>query len=177
MRLWWIIALLLCPAWLGCGHQDMPVAKTAVARSAAGEELVPPAPEIHDRGQTADDPLPITWQDLDIPLEPDSVYESWMLTTRARAVTERYVRITGFMYGGIAVRDGIREFPLLRENECPFGAGGQAHHAVQVNLQGKLRTHFTTEPVTVEGYLSVDPFNGPNGKTWSLYHLEGTKIR
>jgi hypothetical protein len=80
------------------------------------------------------------------------------------------------MCGAVFQRDNIRNFPLMRELECPFGPGGQAHHVVEVELQGKLRTSFTTEPVTIEGIFSVQPRSGPNGKTWSLYRLDATQI-
>jgi len=130
-----------------------------------------------EEGTSPERPLEITWEDLDLPLPVDSTYESWMLSSRAKAVLDRYVRISGYMYAGIAQKDAIRTFPLLRDKDCPFGPGGHAHHAIEVNLQGKLRTAYTDAPVAVEGFLTVAPFTGTDGKTWSVYHLEGTRIQ
>ena len=171
--------LLLASALLGLAGCTRASGTSAEVAAAAADRANAAAdqPSESEAGKTADQPLEITWEDLDIPLPADSTYESWMLTSRAKAVLDRYVRISGHMYGGIAQKDNIRTFPLLRDKDCPFGPGGHAHHAIEVNLQGKLRTSYSNSPVTVEGYLTVAPFTGTDGKTWSVYHLEGTKIR
>lgn len=121
-------------------------------------------------------PQKITWEQLDLPIPPDSVFEPWMMTTRVEALEGQQVRIEGYMFGGLLQTSGIKSFPLLREKECPFGQGGQPHHAINVKLAGKLRASYTTQPVTVEGTFHIRPWNGPNGKTWSLYHMEVTKM-
>lgn len=112
--------------------------------------------------------VPITWKDLDIGMEPDAKFESWMLTSKAKACLNRKVRITGFMHGGVYSAEKIRTFFLKCELECPFGAGGQAHHHIEVELQGKLRTPFRTNSLTVEGLLTLRPHEGPDGATWWL---------
>jgi hypothetical protein len=121
-------------------------------------------------------PLKVTWEQLDLPIPPDANFEPWMMTTRVQALDGRQVRIEGFMFGGLLQTSGIRSFPLLREKDCPFGQGGQPHHAINVELAGKLRTAYTIEPVTVEGTLHVRPWQGPNGKTWAIYQMDVTKI-
>ncbi|MDX1948240.1 MAG: hypothetical protein SFU86_22810 [Pirellulaceae bacterium] len=121
-------------------------------------------------------PISLTWEEIDLGMEPDSVYQPWMRTARVRDLEGKTVRITGYMCGAIFQKANIREFPLMRELECPFGPGGQAHHVIEVQLQGNLRTNFTTEPVTATGIFSIRPYTGPNGKTWSLYHLEATEV-
>jgi hypothetical protein len=158
----------------GCrpaASQSPPVATVMVA--ASRDKIVdgPPLAQLAETG-----PLKITWEELDVGMEPDSVFESWMMTTRVKAIDGRQIRISGYISGAIFQKDKIREFPLMREKECPFGPGGQAHHVIEVELAGNLRTSFTTEPVTVEGIISIQPRTGPNGKTWSLYRLEATKI-
>ncbi|HZN34049.1 MAG TPA: hypothetical protein VFB80_09530 [Pirellulaceae bacterium] len=143
-------------------------ATTAVV--SAAQPLERPAVKVEEG------PLAITWEQLDLPIPPDSVFEPWMITTRVQALEGKQVRIKGYMFGGLFQTSGIREFPLLREKDCPFGQGGQPHHAINVELAGSLRTSLTTEPVTVEGKFSVQPWTGPNGKTWSVYHMEVTKM-
>lgn len=160
----------------GCGGsaplknvaREIPVSETTLpVITAAPSEQTPPDPNLV---------VPITWKDLDIGMEPDAKFESWMLTSKAKACLNRKVRITGFMHGGVYSAEKIRTFFLKCELECPFGAGGQAHHHIEVELQGKLRTPFRTNALTVEGLLTLRPHDGPDGATWSLYHLEGTKI-
>jgi hypothetical protein len=119
----------------------------------------------------------ISWERLDIGMEPDSVYQPWMLTTSIKVLEGKPVRIKGFMNGAVFTRTNIRNFHLMREKECPFGPGGQAHHAIEVELQGKARTDFTTEELTVEGIFSVVPVKGENGNTWSLYRITGTSVK
>jgi hypothetical protein len=119
----------------------------------------------------------ITWERLDIGMEPDSVYQPWMLKTSVKVLEGKPVRIKGFMNGAVFQTTNIRNFHLMREKECPFGPGGQAHHAIEVELQGRVRTNFTTEEVTVEGIFSVAPVTGENGKTWSVYRIVGTAVK
>lgn len=179
-----LLITLAMTTWAGCAPSN--VAATVAGTNAKDEaassdtetaEAAPVTPAGPKPGETPDQPIEITWDDLNLPLPPDSTYESWMLTTRAKSVLDKYVRITGHMYGGLLQKDNVRTFPLMRDKDCPFGAGGHAHHVVEVNLQGKLRTRYTASPVTVEGFLSVAPFTGTDGTTWSVYHLEGTKIQ
>jgi hypothetical protein len=151
--------------------RSRPVATVMVAASSDKVTEASPTP-----GPVETGPLKITWEELDVGMEPDAVFEPWMMTTRIKALEGRQVRISGYISGAIFQKENIREFPLMREKECPFGPGGQAHHVIEVELAGKLRTSFTTEPVTVEGLFSIQPRTGPNGKTWSLYRLEATKI-
>jgi hypothetical protein len=121
-------------------------------------------------------PRRVTWEQLDLGMEPNSVYQPWMMKTSVAELEGQPIKITGFMGGAIFQKENVRNFPLMRERECPFGVGGQAHHVIEVDLPHALRTSFTTEPVTIEGTFSVRPWTGPNGKTWSLYHVEGTTV-
>ena len=126
-------------------------------------------------------PPPVTedikWERLDIGMEPDSVFQPWMLNTSIKALEGKPVRIKGWMNGAVFTRSNIRNFHLMREKECPFGPGGQAHHAIEIELQGKLRTDFTTEEVTIEGIFRIAPVKGENGFTWSLYKIEGIAVK
>ena len=121
-------------------------------------------------------PIELTWEELEIPLPGGEKFERWMLTPRVLELDGKIVRLSGFVSGTIFSRENLKEFPLLRELECPFGQGGQAYHAVIVELEGKLRTSYTTSPVTVEGTLTIRPHQGPDGTTWAVYHLLGTKV-
>jgi hypothetical protein len=110
-------------------------------------------------------------------MEPDSVYQPWMMKHDVKVLDGKPVRIKGFMHGGVFQRNNIRTFHLMREKECPFGPGGQAHHAMLVEMQGKLRASYTTDELTVEGIFRIVPVKGENGNTWSLYQLEGTSVQ
>lgn len=142
----------------------------------AGQAIAEATPVVATAAPVETGPLAIQWEQLDVDIPPDSEFQPWMITSRVQALEGRRVRIAGYMFGGLLQTSGVREFPLLREKDCPFGQGGQPHHAISVELADKLRTSYTPELVTVEGKFSVRPWTGPNGKTWSLYHLEVTKI-
>jgi hypothetical protein len=122
-------------------------------------------------------PLALRWNELEVGIPPDSVFQPWMMKTSIKSLEGRPIRITGYMHGGLAQTAGVREFVLLRNIDCPFGREGEAHHAILVELQGSLRTDFTKQAVTVEGIFHVRPFTGPDGNTWALYFLEGTAIQ
>jgi hypothetical protein len=117
----------------------------------------------------------ISFEDLDLPMEPDTLFQDWMLTQRVRDLDGKRVRITGFMLPTYESR-GIRQFIMLREKECPYGPGGQAHHVIAVTLQ-KASARYTEKPITVEGVLSVSPFTGENDKTWAVYALDDAVLQ
>jgi hypothetical protein len=45
-----------------------------------------------------------------------------------------------------------------------------------VDLQQGSSTSFTVRPIAVEGRLTVRPFDGPGGMTWTVYHLAGDRV-
>ena len=167
----WLATLLLASS--GCvpsssGPMTSPSVQVLPAATVPQIEAEPePPPAIEN----------LSWERLDIGMEPDSVYQPWMLTTSIKVLEGKPVRIKGFMNGAVFQTTNIRNFHLMREKECPFGPGGQAHHAIEVELQGKARTDFTTAELTVEGIFSVVPMTGENGKTWSLYRIAGTSVK
>lgn len=160
------LALSVVVALAGCQREvtEQPAKATPVVAPAA------PTP------QEPEEPLRLTWDRLTLPIPPDANYEPWMMTTRVQALDGRQVRIEGYMFGGLFQTKGIHSFPLVKDKECAFGEGCQPYHAIQVELAGDLTANYTTAPVTIEGQLKIRPWNGPNGKTWSLYHLEATKM-
>lgn len=135
------------------------------------------APVTEQESQTTPTtPRDLSFEQLNIDLPPDSVYEPWMLPLRIEELTGQRVRLRGFMCAAIFQLHNIREFPLMREKECPYGPGGQAHHVAEVELKAGVTTEFTTDEVCIEGVFRVKPYNGPNGKTWSLYRLEDAVV-
>lgn len=140
---------------------------TAVAASTAPDEPAKPA---------LAGPLALKWETLDLPLGAAEKFEPWMLNTAVQALDGRDVRITGTMYGDVFQPTNIREFKLVRHVDCEFGAAGHPAHLIFIELGGKLRTSFTTEPITVEGTFHIRPYTGPDGRTWALYHMDVTKI-
>ena len=115
---------------------------------------------------------------LELPLGEDNKFEPWMVTRRVQSLDGKRVRIKGLIYsGGLSQRSNLREFPLIREAGCQFGTGAPAWHVIMVELEGKLRTEYKTDPITLEGILRVKAYNnGADGKTWSVYSLQGTKV-
>ena len=163
-----IAAILPCLLPL-CGCQQQVVTDLPAAAAAAIPNNPPPA---------AVDPGPanVTWDQLDIGIRAESVYEPWMMKTSIQVLDDQPVRITGYMHGGVAVKEGIREFVLLRNIDCPFGRQGEAHHVMLVKLADDLRTSFSQRPLTLEGKFHIRPYNGPDGTTWALYALDEARL-
>jgi len=132
-------------------------------------------------GETAStsDVVEITFDDLNLNMQPDVVFRPWMLEYndgRAKELDGKRVRVSGYMLPDVQ-RRGITEFVLLRNKECKFGPGGQADHLVQVIMQKDVTTSFTDRAVTVEGILTIEPFQGLDRNTWKIYDLAGEKVR
>jgi len=122
------------------------------------------------------DLLQISFDDLNLNLQPDVAFRPWMLTERAQELDGKTIRISGYMLPHERSR-GIQQFVLLRNLECKFGPGGQADHLANVTLREGITTSYTQDVIEVEGVLTINPFEGPDGNTWSIYDLDGTRVR
>jgi hypothetical protein len=123
------------------------------------------------------EPERITFEDLFLNMPADVVFRPFMLSERARELDGERVSLVGYMHGGVEATRGIKEFILLRNTECKFGPGGQADHLAQVVLRTGNTTEFDRKSVKVEGTLKIEPFQGVDGNTWSIYRLEDAVLK
>ncbi len=157
-------------ALAGCEGRSEPSMATAIVQA---EKSLPANPD----PQPLREPIEVAWDRLEMPLGEDNHFEPWMVPSRVQELEGKRVRVQGLIYAGsLSQRGNIREFPLIRELGCQFGNGAPAWHVIMVELDGNLRTEYKAEPITIEGILRVKPYNGPDGKTWSVYFLQGTKV-
>ena len=121
-------------------------------------------------------PQKITFDDLNLGMDKDMVFRPFLVTDRVKQLDGTKVRITGFIHGGASSTKGTREFVLLKNTECKFGAGGQADHLAMVYLAKGETTKYQVAAIKVEGTLKVKPYEGPDGNTWSVYDLTDAKV-
>jgi len=119
----------------------------------------------------------ITFDDLNLGMQADMVFRDFLLTDRARELDGKKVRLVGYMDGGVSQTKGIQEFVLLRNTECKFGPGGQADHLVRVLMKDGATADYSLNALQIEGVIKVNPFNGPDGNTWSVYDLIGEQVK
>jgi hypothetical protein len=119
----------------------------------------------------------ITFDDLKLDIGEDIQFDRSMLTDRVLELEGRRVVVRGYISGTVIQSKGITHFPLMRDTICKFGPGAQAHHNVQVVLAGGNATDFTTLPVAIEGILSIDPYEGPDELTYSIYKVVGRRAK
>jgi hypothetical protein len=146
----------------------------ASAPAAPPKPLPPPADRTPTRPGDAEK---LTFDDLNLGMQADIVFRPFMLTDRVNELAGRRVSIIGYMHGGVESQRGIKEFILLKNTQCKFGPGGQADHLASVTLKDGQTTSLTTSPLKVEGTFRIEPFQGPDGNTWSIYRLEDAQIR
>jgi len=144
------------------------------APAAPPKPLPPPADRTPTRPGDAEK---LTFDDLNLGMQADIVFRPFMLTDRVNELAGKRVSIIGYMHGGVESQRGIKEFILLKNTQCKFGPGGQADHLASVTLKEGQTTSLTTSPLKVEGTLRIEPFQGPDGNTWSIYRLEDAQIR
>lgn len=142
---------------------------------AGGARLDPP-PAAARKPRDPDQLQSITFADLEIGIKEDLVINRSMLTEKVRQLDGCRVRIRGFIFPGIFQQSGIEKFPLVMNTECKFGPGGQADHVIIVDMVKGVTASYTMRAIAVEGRLSVQPWTGPDGNTWSLYHIQGERI-
>jgi hypothetical protein len=119
--------------------------------------------------------IEIVFEDIQLPIQADMVFRPFMLTPRVKELDGQRVRIHGYMLPDSKTK-GIRQFVLLKNTECKFGPGGQADHLINVLMVDGVTARFRDDPISVEGVLKVNPFQGPDGNTWSIYDLACDRV-
>ena len=117
----------------------------------------------------------IAFEDIQLPIQADIVFRPFMLTDRVKDLDGQRIRIDGYMLPDSKTK-GIKQFVLLKNTECKFGPGGQADHLLNVEMVEGATAEFRDAPITIEGVLTINPFQGPDGNTWSIYDLACEKI-
>jgi hypothetical protein len=121
----------------------------------------------------------ITWEDINLGMQPDIVFRPFMITDRVRELEGQRVSLDGYMHGGTLSQRGIKSFVLLKNTECKFGPGGQADHLTRVFLREGEQTEFTKSPVKIEGKLVIEAFTGDpeDQNTWAIYRLDEAVVK
>jgi hypothetical protein len=149
-------------------------APVAASQSRSQARAEPPASKRPPADRTPSRPgeaEKITFDDLNLKMQADMVFRPFLLTERVKELDGKRISIMGYIHPG-ATGKGIKEFVLLRNTECKFGAGGQADHLAQVFMRQGNSVDFQLQAVRVEALLKIEPFEGPDGNTWSIYRLE-----
>jgi len=154
---------------------DVAVASDSISDPSETSADGPPAVGDNSPQEVAGSDSLIGWDALDIGMQADVVYRPFFLQNnpRTEALDGKRVRIGGFMHGGVSQPSNLAEFILLKNNRCKYGPGGQADHLIRVFVKEGVRVDFTTEMIYVEGVLTLQPEQGPDGNTWSIYDLRG----
>lgn len=113
----------------------------------------------------------ITFEDLNLGMQPDVAYRPFMLTDRVKELDGQRVSLIGHMHEGQLTTNAVKEFVLLKNLQCKFGPGGQADHLGRVYLKEGTTTKLTKQAIKIEGTLKVAPFTGPDENTWSVYDI------
>ncbi|MDG2382663.1 MAG: DUF3299 domain-containing protein [Pirellulaceae bacterium] len=116
------------------------------------------------------DVVDISFDDIKLPMQEDMVFRPFMLTDRVKELDGKRIRISGYMLPDTRTK-GIKQFVLLKNTECKFGPGGQADHLLNVLMTEGQDARFRSEPISIEGRLTIKPFQGPDGNTWSIYDI------
>ncbi len=140
--------------------------------------------QVQAQAQTADarpvkrsgKPTDITYDDLKTEIGMDAKWDPSYATERVKELNGKTVRIRGFMLPGFQTK-GITQFVMLKNTECKFGEGGEAHHCIMVHMGPGESTRFTVRVVEVEGVLLLKPWEGPDGNTWALYEMRDALVK
>ena len=150
----------------------------ATAPQAPGGEPTKPKPPPADRTpRRPGEAEKITFDDLNLGMQADMVFRDFMLSDRVKDLDGKKISIVGYMHGGSDSQRGIKQFILLKNTQCKFGPGGQADHLADVQLREGQSTNFTPSDMKIEGTFRIQPFQGTDGNTWSIYRLEDAQIR
>lgn len=156
-------------------------AKTSVEPAVVAAAPAPTAPTQRPRADREPtrpgDAEKITFDDLNLGMPADVVFREFMLTDRVKELDGKRVRLAGYIHAGQSAQRGFGRFVLLKNTQCKFGPGGQADHLTDVVLREGLTIQYTPSDVRVEGTFRIEPFQGTDGNSWSIYRLEDAQIR
>ena len=193
-RLLAVLVVSMLPAIPACApsatavdDESTTTAAATTDQPAVTEETTPPTPPVEVEPSPAepvtvvapaDEMEIITFDELNLNMQPDVVFRPFFLTERVKQLDGRKIQIEGYIDGVSASSvKNLQEFVLLKNTECKFGPGGQADHLISVRMVDGKKTDFTSKVIQVEGILSIKPFEGPDGNTWSIYELSCDAVR
>ncbi len=156
---------------------EVPVAAPKPPGKPAADDSAPTRPKADREPTKPGDPEKITFDDLILGMQADMVYRPFMLTDRAKELEGKRVRLTGEMYGSVTGSEKLKEFIILRNKECKYGAGGQADHVADVKMKEGQTTKFIGGTIRVEGTIRIRPLNGSDGNTKHIYVLEDALMK
>ncbi len=186
-------AAILLTLLVGCGptssHSPTDSNSTNLSQTegqAGSQNTATSEPELSQPSQTAtttsspetsteDATIEITFDEIQLPIQADIVFRPFMLSERVKELDGKKIRISGYMLPDMKTKN-ITQFVLLKNTECKFGPGGQADHLLNVLMTDGVTAKFRDDPVSVEGVLKINPFQGPDGNTWSLYDLACDRV-
>jgi hypothetical protein len=120
----------------------------------------------------------VNFDDLKFDIERDAPFDPSLLTDAVKKLDGKLIRVRGFISPATYQLKGITQFVLLRDNQqCCFGPGAYIYHNMMVEMEEGKSTSYVIRPITVEGRFSIKPWVGPDGKTWSIYHVRATSAR
>lgn len=121
--------------------------------------------------------VPISFDDLNLGMQQDMVFRPFLFENKpeTQELDGQRVSLFGYMLSPGRPTE-ISEFVLLKNNQCKYGPGGQADHLVIVRLKPGVTTEFTDKMIWVTGTLRINPQQGDDGNTWSLYDLDGESV-
>lgn len=159
--------------------EDFPTTELAPPKPPTVPDSAPTRPKADREPTKPGDPEKITFDDLILGMQADMVFRPFMLTDRAKELEGKRVRLTGEMYAGsVAGSEKLKEFIVLRNRECKYGAGGQADHVADVLMKEGHTTKFTIGTIRVEGTLRITPVNDDKtGVTNHIYVLEDAVVK
>jgi hypothetical protein len=120
--------------------------------------------------------IPISFDDLALSLPMGKAFEESLLTPRAKELVGKQVAIRGYMWSELTTST-LTRFPFLRNPECPFGPGANAEHVIDVQMEGETTTQYTTQPVTVIGILTAEPYIGDDGTAWAIFRIVARRVQ
>lgn len=147
------------------GTTALPEAKPVLTLASASTTPVP------DRALPA---RPISFDAIKFNIAVGQPFERAMLTPQIEKLLGKRIRIRGFIHRFSLIQQVGSEFVLVRDSgECCYGPGAAIYDSIRVHLIPGQSTCYTTNPIAVEGVLSLEEVPDPvTGDLLSLYRLD-----
>ncbi len=173
-----------CAKQLSPGEQALAQAATeaaaeATASAAVKPELTPATVRSTPTVSQSSALRPISFDAIKFGIEKGQPFERAMLTPQIEKLLGKRIRIRGWIHRYSLIQQVGTDFILVRDNgECCYGPGAAIYDCIRVYLVPGQVTSYTTNPIAVEGVLSLEEVPDPvTGDLLSLYRLDAKVVR
>lgn len=174
------VCLCVVPSQATAQTKDDPTTAKQTVEPTAKQTQASTKPKKNSEDEEDDAPnktFELTFDDLKFEMEKGSKFDRSLLTEKINSYDNNTITVRGYIRPSFS-QSGLKKFIFVRDNkECCFGPGAALYDCILVRLAKGSTTDFTVRPITIQGTFTLKEYEGPDGKVWSIYRMNGADVK